>query len=126
LDTIVEQTSGTIYFDKVESNADVTFVCYPYQNIRVEEDRKIFTQAQTTTNFSGSEMLNAKIEIFSVSETTYPESCYNFPAIELHEILHTFGVSHKGYISSIMYPYQEGCDFSDVESIIRELNEQYN
>ena len=105
-DIITNATNHSVYFKKVTSNADISFICYSGQNI----DKKFITEGLATTTSEGNIITEATIEFWSVSEDTRPASCQYFPSLELHEILHTFGFEHiENNHYNIMYPYVEEC-----------------
>lgn len=109
-----EQTKGAVRMEKVEEDSDLLFKCYKEQ--RYSPDA-YYTSTQYTLGSNTrievtSEDLIKKmlIEFWGVTNTTYPQSCYSFPKLELHEILHAFGYEHNTWNRySIMYPQEEGC-----------------
>lgn len=50
----------------------------------------------------------------------------DWPATELHELMHVFGFNHSLDKKSLMYPYLESCDQKLDNSIFYEMNRLYN
>ena len=67
------------------------------------------TLAESTPYFDENIITNAEIEIYSVSENSYPQSCSTFPNLEISQILRTFGFVSSELPTSVMFPYQDGC-----------------
>lgn len=108
---IENDTENLILFEEVDNEGNINFICYE------EQERSAsglfsteYLQGLATTDMLGNIINSSKIEFWSVTETTRPSSCWNFPSLELHEILHAFGFDHSSEeeIYSIMHPYGGG------------------
>lgn len=108
---IEDRTNNNVSFSQENSSADIDFICHKEGNARASLDYSAteHTLGLTTTNIENNLINHTIIEFWSVSNTTYPKSCYSFPRLELHEILHAFGFEHNNNPYSIMYPLEEGC-----------------
>lgn len=110
---IENKTHGKVSFEKVNSRkADINIICHKEQNIKalIYIDVEEYTYGLTEPKIIGNIIEDASINFWSVDEKKNPPDCYNFPRLELHEILHAFGFDHVDDNQySIMYPYSIGC-----------------
>ncbi len=114
-------TNGAVTFKEVEYGGDIVFVGHEGQNIELVDtyyDYDIFAPVELSSNIKGQASIEelgniitgSEIEFWSVREEVRPASCWNFPRLELHDILHAFGFDHVDDDRySIMYPYSQGC-----------------
>jgi len=101
------KTDGLLTFKQVSSEADIDFICSPESNTRAVGDyatEAVYGESSIEST-SGSIIEKARIKFWSVREDTRPPSCFTFPSLELHEIMHTFGFAHHDYNRySLMFP----------------------
>ncbi len=102
-DILENETEGLLSFENINgSEVNINFVCYSTQN--VEEGFITYGQS-LIEEYSGSVIEKTTIEFWSVREDTRPPSCFTFPNLELHEIMHSFGFDHiENNRYSLMYP----------------------
>jgi hypothetical protein len=107
LDIIENETDGLVTFEQVSSEAEIDFICTNESNTYAIGDyatRMIYGESSIEI-VSDPIIEKARIKFWSVKEDTSPPSCYTFPSLELHEIMHSFGFDHNDYDKySLMYP----------------------
>lgn len=111
LKIIENETNGLVYFERSNKDAKINFVCYDNQNTEAIYEGWYtygteYTYGQSTIEeLSGQIIEKTKIEFWSVKKNTRPPSCINFPNLEIHEIMHSFGFDHiNDNKYSLMYP----------------------
>jgi len=105
-DILENETEQLLSFENINGSADINFVCNSERNMEaVGTLITQFTYGQSLIEkLSGSVIEKTTIEFWSVREDTRPPSCINFPSLELHEIIHSFGFDHvENNRYSLMY-----------------------
>lgn len=127
-----KSTNGSVYFIPTESNnPDIRIICYSNESENSDYYNKVIGESDLN-NIKGNVIINSTI-IF------YPtiSSCGYFPLVEIHELLHSLGYSHRPNISSVMYNTTDNCkwmyDYKDIhgepridDDIILDLKDIYS
>lgn len=108
-----KSTNGTVYFIPTNSsNPDIRVICPSNQSEKSNYYNEVIGES-VLNNVKGNVIMDSTI-IF------YPtiSSCGYFPLVEIHELLHSFGYTHKLNISSVMYNTTDNCrwiyDYKDI------------
>ncbi len=131
---IQTQTANSVQFAEAE-NPDITISCEILENCYQNKTERRWFWIITTeaiceheagtaqiTKMKRNKILSAKINL---KETEKPDACSE---TAIHEILHTFDVSHSEDPESIMYPEKvsDNCNEKIDSEIIDELVQKYN
>ena len=122
-------TEQLLSFEQVIGNADIKFICNP--DVRVEGDSYtditsiIFGETEIL-EYEGSVIEKTQIEFWGVKENTRPPACQKFPNLEVHEILHAFGLDHEyGNRYSIMASLGSECIAKDTPITLHSTGETF-
>jgi hypothetical protein len=96
---ISEETGGIISFEEDNENPDISSYCEKH------EDAGLTIAEAGMVEFDESKNLILKGEITFYGQGFKCSTGY--PALEIHEILHVFGIPHSAMSLSIMSPYAE-------------------
>lgn len=121
-DIIENDTNGVVSFNQVDEGGDIYFTCMK------EKPRSIdgITQGETAVMGQNNNISSATITFYGVDENKIPADCYNFPNVEIHEILHALGLGHdEDNPYSVMYPFNMGCVTKDREVTILKTGETF-
>ena len=112
LKIIEKETNGTISFIETQDNGDIEINCYGEylgKKIISEDGTVRFTQS-TESTVAGEGGIESYVGDFKIQQGfvyLYKRNinykyCYNYPDVELHELLHAFGFGHIDDSNSIM------------------------
>lgn len=120
---ITNQTEGAITFKEInDSSADISFVCYK----EIPREDIYLTSGEAQYWGEGNKINKAVINYYNVVEGRTMLGCFNFPDVEIHEILHTFGFQHKSGFNTIMREVQGNCLYKIDKDILDELKDTYS
>jgi len=106
-DTIQKETNNTVSFKQVETNGDIIIDCKKDFNLdKAAGDYQVGDGA--ITKLEGNRILSGAMNFYIVSGTVNAGSC-PYANIEVHEILHTFGLGHTSEKNNIMNPIVSYC-----------------
>ncbi len=113
-------TNNSIQFIEVSKDADITFIGTKSMKIEREEYSSLDyflmgedegyspgtqTLGEATWNVEGNIIYNAEIFFYGGIK----ENCLDYPAVEMHEILHVFGMEHSKNVASVMSKMEHYC-----------------
>jgi len=121
----VENQTGFLKFKDISEseNADIVINCS--REVPAGEDPGYTISGRGSYSYVGNRIIQGKIQFYNCKEYSYSPGCVNFPDVEIHEILHTFGIQHSNDTKSIMYPIYQNCRYKIDEEIISDLREVY-
>jgi len=118
---IQENTEGKIKF-KEGSNTDITIVCHRSNQIQtLSDDGSQYITATATPYTDNSKITSGEIHFYNTGDKKISSNCATFPDVEIHEILHLFGMEHVNERYSIMNVHQLYCPTKINKEIIDKL-----
>ncbi len=112
---IKEETDDVVSFEEAISYPDYWINCKDLEYAK-DTDLTLGDAEYKTDNYNTSIITGAEINFYGqgmICGTGYP-------ALELHEILHTFDFGHNPFVSSILNPYaadsSKDCDITEIDS----------
>jgi len=122
---IANETDGLVTFEEVnDTSADISFICK--KEIPTTNNDMYMTNGDAQYFNEGNEITSAIINYYGVFEGWTPGGCSNFPDVEIHELLHTFGFGHVSGNISIMNAIQDSCPTRIDKDIVEELKSTYS
>ncbi len=116
--TVYQETDSIVFFVEDNNNPNITITCDLLNNGDEE-----YTIGEATLGIIGYSIDGYEMSLYDWESIEYAEEwggCINYPATELHEILHMFGFDHNEFPGSIMNPMAEGCDIDSIDEYIVE------
>jgi len=104
------QTEGAIKFNEIEAKnneSDVEVFCY--KKVPLGDKPGYIISAEGLYWALGKKITRGELKLYNVMGGNYVPGCGDFPDVEIHEILHAFGIGHIDDKKSIMYPEYQGC-----------------
>jgi len=106
LDEVERLTNNAIKFEEVSEGGDISFIGTKTSNINYEgegyyNEKLGWAEYFINDNF----IISANISLYGGME----KECKDYPRVEIHEILHTFGIEHSKNAGSIMSPIAHYC-----------------
>ncbi|MGK0209078.1 MAG: hypothetical protein ACI83O_000343 [Patescibacteria group bacterium] len=113
-DSIQTETAQVVQFEEVAQNPDIEIYCLEKEGAYIGETT--LANAQTKRDGKNPNLIkSARINVFNqgmVCSTGYP-------ALEVHEILHSFGFEHSPLLKSVMSRYSsessKSCDITKID-----------
>ena len=119
--SIIREKTGLISFYPVQTTPDISVECS--RNTTLNEEESVIVGEGGPVEIYNSQLypsiMRGEIKIYEVSY------CYNYPVLELHELMHVFGFNHVNKSDDIMYPYKD-CDQRLGQEYIDFLKKLYN
>lgn len=120
---IQTQTNNLLNFTEVYGTADIEVNCFKNALSGEKKGYLIFGNSAFATD--GDLVTKGKINFYNCKSNNRVPGCFNFPDVEIHEILHTFGIGHIENTKSIMTPDYHGCRYKIDKEIIDYLTRIY-
>jgi uncharacterized protein YxeA len=120
---IQNQTDNVLSFTEVNENGSIKINCSKY--LLKSDTEGYFISGNAVFESKGDEITKGEINLYNCKENTYPLGCASFPDVEIHEILHTFGIGHIDNSSSIMNEKYTHCNYKIDSEIIDYLIKTY-
>ena len=120
---IEEETKDLITFERVNSTEDAKILIYGLPPL-AEEGFFIIEGEAGPIEFSDNQIGYSQVNFYSTDMGGYTAwnygQCSNFPTVEIHEILHAFGLGHiYDSDSRIMYPLKltyKNCKINEIDN----------
>jgi hypothetical protein len=126
--SLISQQVELINFYPIFQNPDIEIICSENKEYEKDIEKDYFIAGEggakeiiRTKDYSI--ITNGTVFLYQANFKTL--QC-DFPAVELHEILHVFGFAHSEDKDSLMYYHLSSCTQKLDQSIINELNKLYS
>jgi hypothetical protein len=121
---IQNQTNNLLTFKEVNRIGDITINCS--RGVPLGEQPGYIVSAYGGYTNQGWIITQGQLYFNNIMKNTYSPGCLNYPDVEIHEILHTFGLQHSNNTKNIMYPINQGCVYKIDNESLSHLIEIYS
>ena len=120
---VQNETDNAVRFLEVNGSSDIISLCH--REYKEGETEGMFESGDAEIKVSGDLIVSGTLNFNSVREGYYPGGCVDYPAVEIHEIIHVLGLGHTSRNISIMNSVGNGCRAKLDAEIIDVLKQIY-
>jgi hypothetical protein len=121
---IQNQTNNLLNFREINETADIIINCSKF--VPLGEEPGYIISGYGGYNSNGNIITQGYIYFYNCMKYSYAPGCSNYPDVEIHEILHSFGITHSNNTKSIMYPIASHCIYEIDNETLNKLKEIYS
>jgi hypothetical protein len=122
-DEISNATQNKITFIQLNNSGSINIICN--KNFLPSDEPGLLQSGEATVSSLGNIILSADINFYNTAGDNYNGGCRNYPDVEIHEILHAFGIPHTDEEYNIMNPIGSYCPTKINQDIIDYLLDIY-
>lgn len=112
---ITRLTGNAVTFQRDDENPEILFKCL--KDSKYDLYRELETKGEAEYYAEGNVITSAIIYLYGGVE----KGCEVYPSVELHELLHTFGINHNTRAGSVMIAVSTKCIKSTKLSVDKEI-----
>lgn len=121
---IQNSTQDKVSFFQINaSEADISIICN--KKFLPSTEPGLIESGEATVHNRGKIYIKSEINFYNTAGESYNGGCRNYPDVEIHEILHVFGLPHTDAEYNIMNPVGSYCPTKINQDIIDYLMDIY-